>query len=53
MPDARIGDHPATETGVRDGLETALRSLARDTTDLAERVELVNRANAVRNWSLT
>ncbi|MFC7505096.1 tetratricopeptide repeat protein, partial [Nocardioides sp. GCM10030258] len=39
--------------GVRDGLENALRSLARDSIDLKERVALVNQANAVRNWSLT
>ncbi|HYG93056.1 MAG TPA: tetratricopeptide repeat protein [Nocardioides sp.] len=50
---ATIGSHSATERGIRDGLEAALRSLARDTSDLAERVDLVNRANAVRNWSLT
>ena len=54
LPDgARIGSVPATETGVRDGLEGALRALARDTPDLEQRVALVNRANAVRNWSLT
>ena len=52
-PGSRIGSVPATETGVRDGLERALRALARDTDDLKERVALVNRANAVRNWSLT
>ncbi len=52
-PDARIGDYPATEVGVRDGLERALRALARDTTALEERVVLVNQANQVRNWSLT
>ncbi|WP_435771535.1 tetratricopeptide repeat protein [Nocardioides sp. SYSU DS0651] len=54
VPDgARIGSVPATEVGVRDGLEQALRALARDATDLEERVVLVNQANAVRNWSLT
>lgn len=50
---ARIGSVAATEVGVRDGLENALRALARDTIDLEERVSLVNQANAVRNWSLT
>ncbi|WP_278260199.1 hypothetical protein [Nocardioides convexus] len=30
-----------------------MRALARDTSDLQERVSLVNQANAVRNWSLT
>lgn len=50
---ARIGSVEATETAVRDALEAALRATARDTDDLQERVALVNRANAVRNWSLT
>ncbi|THI94342.1 serine/threonine protein kinase, partial [Nocardioides sp.] len=50
---AKIGSVPATEAGVRDGLENALRMLARDTVDLKERVVLVNQANSVRNWSLT
>lgn len=54
VPDgARIGSVAATEVGVRDGLENALRSLARDAIDIDERVDLVNQANAVRNWSLT
>ncbi|KAB2811607.1 protein kinase [Pimelobacter simplex] len=48
-----IGAVTATEAGVRDGLENALRLLARDAVDLKERVSLVNQANAVRNWSLT
>ncbi len=50
---ARIGAVEATEAGVRDGIENALRLLARDAVDLKERVTLVNQANAVRNWSLT
>ncbi|MDN5746447.1 MAG: serine/threonine-protein kinase PknG, partial [Nocardioidaceae bacterium] len=49
----RIGSVPGTEIGVRDALESALRGLARDTSDLKERVELINQANSVRNWSLT
>ncbi|GAA3674889.1 serine/threonine-protein kinase [Nocardioides ginsengisoli] len=49
----RIGAVEATEAGIRDGLENALRLLARDADDLEERVSLVNQANAVRNWSLT
>ncbi len=49
----KIGSHEASEAGVRDGLERALRALARDAGDLEERVDLVNQANAVRNWSLT
>ncbi|QYJ04483.1 protein kinase [Nocardioides panacisoli] len=51
--DATIGGWPATVRGVRDGLEQALRGLARATQDRPARIELVNRANAVRNWSLT
>ncbi|UMG94648.1 tetratricopeptide repeat protein [Nocardioides sp. TF02-7] len=49
----RIGSYEATETAVRDGLEQALRALARETSDLEARVDLVNLANSYRNWSLT
>jgi serine/threonine-protein kinase PknG len=52
-PDARVGAHPATEAGLRDALERSFRSLARDATELRQRVELVNQANAVRMWTLT
>jgi serine/threonine-protein kinase PknG len=48
-----IGSVQASETHIRAGLENALRLLARDARDLDERVDLVNQANAVRNWSLT
>ncbi|KAA1418595.1 protein kinase [Nocardioides humilatus] len=48
-----IGSVQASEIDVRRGLESALRMLARETNDLDERVDLVNQANAVRNWSLT
>lgn len=48
-----IGSVAATEDGVRNALEKAYRLLARDTQQLDERVELVNRANSVRVWSLT
>ena len=53
VSDRRIGSVKGDEVGVRDGLENALRGLARDTSDLKERVALVNQANTVRNWSLT
>ncbi|WP_148615675.1 serine/threonine-protein kinase [Nocardioides rubriscoriae] len=43
----------ATEAGLRAGIERAYRLLARDASDLTERIELVNRANAARAWSLT
>ncbi|GAB2765763.1 serine/threonine-protein kinase [Nocardioides salsibiostraticola] len=49
----RIGSVEATEPGLRAALEDAYRALARDTPQLAERIELVNHANAVRAWSLT
>lgn len=52
-PDARVGSHPATESGLRDGLERSFRALARDATEHRQRVELVNKANAVRMWTLT
>ncbi|MDO9456638.1 tetratricopeptide repeat protein [Nocardioides sp.] len=43
----------ATEPGLREGIERAYRLLARDASALDERIELVNRANAARAWSLT
>ncbi|WP_322938216.1 serine/threonine-protein kinase [Nocardioides bizhenqiangii] len=48
-----IGSVQASEHHIRTGLENALRLLAREAHDLDERVDLVNQANAVRNWSLT
>ena len=50
---ATIGSVETDETSLRGGIERAYRVLARDTQDLSERIELVNRANAVRAWSLT
>ncbi|MDP2771915.1 MAG: tetratricopeptide repeat protein [Nocardioides sp.] len=52
-PDAKVGSYPATESGLRDGLERSYRALARDATEQRQRVELVNQANAVRMWTLT
>ena len=52
-PAPTVGSHPATEDGLRDGLETAYRALARDAPLLEDRVGLVNQANAVRSWTLT
>ncbi len=49
---ATVGSHEATEPGLRAGLETTLRTLARDTPTLEERIDLVNQANAVRSWTL-
>lgn len=49
---ARVGRYPAEEESIRDALEESYRALARDATELKTRVELVNEANAVRNWTL-
>ncbi len=43
---------PASEQGVRLGLEQALRDLARLTEDTRARIALVDRANEVRPWTL-
>ncbi|BDZ40767.1 hypothetical protein GCM10025865_00660 [Paraoerskovia sediminicola] len=51
-PDLSVGGHPATEAGVRDGLESALRRLAAHTDDPTDRVDLIDRANGVRRWTL-
>jgi serine/threonine-protein kinase PknG len=50
--DVRIGEHKATPTSLRLGLEESLRELAKRTPDLGERVSLVDEANAIRPWSL-
>ena len=50
---ATIGSYEADEAGLRAGIESGYRLLARDAQALPERIELVNRANAVRTWSLT
>ena len=50
---AKIGSYDADEAGLRAGIERGYRLLARDAQALPERIELVNRANAVRAWSLT
>jgi serine/threonine-protein kinase PknG len=47
-----IGSVTASEPAVRAALEASLRGLARDNHDPHQRVDLVNRANGVRNWSL-
>ena len=51
-PNARIGPHPLTEAGMRRAVEAVSRRLADLTPDRAERVRLVDRANAVRPLSL-
>lgn len=47
----KIGAYPATNDGVRSGLEAALRSLADATENPLERMRLIDEANGVRPWS--
>jgi len=47
-----IGSVKADEHSLRDALEDAFRSLAREADQLNDRVALVNQANAVRNRTL-
>ena len=47
----RIGRYAATEPELRDGLEATYRQLASHEPE--KRVAWVDRANAIRNWSLT
>jgi len=51
-PGLRIGDHQATSRGMREALEKSLRQLARLTSRREDRVELVDKANSVRPWTL-
>ena len=51
-PMIRIGGHPAAEPSLRDGLESAYRTLAAMTPGRDDKVELVDRANTVRRWTL-
>lgn len=52
QPDTRIGRVPAEATELRAAAETAYRELAVHTSDRAERVALVDRANGVRPRTL-
>jgi serine/threonine-protein kinase PknG len=52
QPALQIGGHPATEDGLRDGLELAYRRLASLTPQREERVRLVDEANHARRWTL-
>ena len=51
-PNVKLGGYPLTETGMRRAVEATSRRLADLTPDRAERVRLVDRANAVRPMSL-
>lgn len=52
QPAVRIAGRPADERSLRDGVESAFRSLATMTHDVDERVRLVDAANQVRRWTL-
>jgi serine/threonine-protein kinase PknG len=51
-PAVRIGDHPADEPALRDGLERTYRDLATLAATRAEKVALVDAANDVRRWTV-
>ena len=51
-PGITLAGHPASVSGVRQGLEAAYRQLAEVTPDPAARTALVDQANAVRPWSV-
>jgi serine/threonine-protein kinase PknG len=48
----RVGAYEAQEDTLRDGLESTYRQLAGIETDELRRYELVDKANAVRRWTL-
>jgi serine/threonine-protein kinase PknG len=48
----QVGAWPASQDGLRDGLEATYRSLAQAADDPAERGALVDAANQVRRWTL-
>jgi len=48
----KVGAYEAQEDSLRDGLETTYRQLAGIETDERRRYELVDKANAVRRWTL-
>ena len=47
-----IDGRPASEPGLRDGLEAAYRDLALHAGSREEKIALVDQANAVRRWTL-
>ena len=53
-PDAKvtIGPYAAREESLRDGLEATYRALAATESDTKQRYALVDKANAVRRWTL-
>ncbi len=52
-PSGKVGTYAATEPALRSALESHLRTMAKTEKDTDKRVALVNRANEIRNWTLT
>lgn len=52
LAQVRVGDWPADEPHLRDGLEQTYRALAQ-TADPQQRITLVDKANAARRWTTT
>ena len=52
QPQILIGGLPAAEPSLRSGLEAAYRELASHAKTREDRVQLVDRANSVRAWSM-
>ena len=52
QPAIRIGGYAAAEPSLRDGLENAYRALAAMSPGRDAKVDLVDRANDVRRWTL-
>jgi serine/threonine-protein kinase PknG len=53
QPNVKVDGVPCRAPELQRALETHLRDLAHLTPDEASRVQLVDRANSVRPWSLT
>jgi serine/threonine-protein kinase PknG len=51
-PDITIAGVPAAEPSLRQGLESGYRELAEYTDGREDKVQLVDRANSVRNWTM-
>jgi serine/threonine-protein kinase PknG len=50
--EVKVGPYAASEDSLRDGLETTYRQLAGIETDQPRRYALVDKANAVRRWTV-
>jgi serine/threonine-protein kinase PknG len=51
-PDITIAGVPAAESSLRQGLESGYRELAEYADGREDKVQLVDRANSVRNWTM-